>query len=129
MIRSMFAAALRHGEPVAAAAAQKLASNDVKEAAQSLNARLVRRPEAADGQGCLRRDGTGWVVEVKDDLDELSGQGRHVVAHELAHLLLLERGMPVPCTSEEYWTLEDACDRIAMRLQQADKIAGSSNGQ
>ena len=117
MLRRQFVGALRSREPAAVATARLLLGTGIKEAAQSLGARLVRRAADAPGLGCLRRDGAGWVVEVKDDPDDLSGHGRRVVAHELAHLLLINQGMPSPCSIEEYWMLEDACDRMAMRLQ------------
>ena len=89
---------------------------DIQALAQRLGAAIVSLPENAKGSGYLaggynRRD---WVISIKGDVSgDLSWDQRFAVAHELAHLLLFEARMTGPCGKEEYWLMEEVCDRIA----------------
>lgn len=122
VIPRTFVDALKCSEHLATAAAHRLqpigngVPAGIREVARSLNARLVRMPAMSTGSGSLRRDGVGWIVAVKDDLDDLSLRGRQIVAHEVAHLLMIQQGMFGPCSEQEYWMLEEACDRVAIKM-------------
>ena len=64
----------------------------------------------------LRRDNGKWVVRIDEDHTLSDPRGRFTVAHEFAHILFTMAGMSTPISSEEYWVLEEACDRVARHL-------------
>ena len=72
---------------------------------------------AAEGRhSSLRREKGKWVVRVDGDHALSAPNGRFAIAHELAHILFTMAGMRSPISSEEYWLLEEACDRVARCL-------------
>ena len=86
--------------------------------ASTLGARIVKvkRPKPCNRWGQLRQTDAGWQIEVAAENHSLTDEQRFTVAHELAHLLLLRRGVPLPSSESEYWILEEACDRLALLL-------------
>lgn len=64
----------------------------------------------------LRREKGKWIVRIDEDHSLSDPGGRFMVAHEFAHILFSMAGMSTPISSEEYWLLEEACDRVARHL-------------
>lgn len=85
---------------------------DLEQIATRLGARIRRKPTVGDRHGVLTRDGSKWIVGVEEDPVSLGPDSRFIVAHEFAHILLLESGLPGPSSEREYWILEEACDRV-----------------
>jgi len=100
--------------------------------AQELGAQVVKRRIQSSGapQGLLERAESGhWrvVVPVRDmSRAELRWRDRFTIAHELAHILLYERGVPAPANKREYWDLEDACNRVSGALLVPSRVVPSS---
>ena len=94
------------------------APRNLEALSSTLGARIVKvqRPKPCNRWGQLRRTDTGWQIEIAAENRSLTGEQRFTVAHELAHLLLLRRGVPQPSSESEYWILEEACDRLALLL-------------
>ena len=67
-------------------------------------------------RGALCHTNGKWVVRLADDSWLSKSTERFIVAHELAHLLMLRHGVSRPASDQEYWILEEVCDRLATRL-------------
>ncbi len=81
---------------------------------------IVTRPMSSRrGCGLLERNGDSWKIVVKADErvpGAISPRQRFSVAHEIAHMLFIESGLPPPSGKSEYWRLEDECNRVAGAL-------------
>ena len=89
---------------------------DLVQIATCLGARICRRPPVGDRHGVLTRDENQWIVGVDEDPESMGPNGRFIVAHELAHILLIESGLPGPSSEREYWLLEEVCDRVGYSI-------------
>ncbi len=80
---------------------------DVRALAQRLGATIVQLRDGTKTKGYLSGEDGDWTVMVKGDIiGDLNKDQRFTVAHELAHLLFLERRMVAgPCSKNEYWLL------------------------
>ena len=123
VIRRAWANAVRKLEPVVTAQAAQLAEDvgcrgDARAVAERLGACVESIDVATTRKGWLQRRGDQWVVRVYGDVaDGLDAEQQLIVAHELAHVLMIEAGVGVgPCSDAEYWLLEETCDRVAGRL-------------
>lgn len=103
------------------ASASRRPTVDLSAIAELLKARIVRRDSWADrAHGALGQSSDGtWIVSIPANgvsTGPLSPRERFTVAHELAHILLAQRGIGTPSERREYWQLESACNRIAGAL-------------
>ena len=98
------------------------ATVDLKRVADEVGATIIGRRyrDHAKPQGSLERARTGrWNIIVPAAwLDDpiSSRRARFTIAHELAHILLQERGVPIPTSRRSYWRLETVCNKIAGAL-------------
>ena len=91
--------------------------DNVRSVAELLNAAIEPMGMPARGRGYLTRDGNNWIVRLEGDISNgLNNDQEFIVAHELAHLLLIEAGAGFVCSDAEYWALEEVCDRVAHKL-------------
>lgn len=93
---------------------------DVRDLARRLGARIASLSPDSSAEGLLRRNRQDdcWQVEIKGDISgQLDSEQQFSVAHELAHIMFKNARIgPGPSSEEEYWMLEEACDRVARRL-------------
>jgi hypothetical protein len=91
---------------------------DLVALADALNADVVIHRTTDGRHGTTTRHGDRYLVRV-DALAGGSGLGsrqRFNIAHELAHVILLDMGVAPPAGKAEYWLLENCVNRIAGRL-------------
>ena len=67
-------------------------------------------------KGALHNVGGKWVIRINGDISMAGPTERFTMAHELAHLMLVQQEVSNPISEEEYWTLEEVCDRLARTL-------------
>ena len=89
---------------------------DLTELGVNLGVRIKTYPKSSKRQGGLSRDDGGWIIWIADSIPCSDEDQRFILAHELAHLLFLHKGVRAPIGEEEYWILESACDRVAVEL-------------
>ena len=89
---------------------------DVIGVSEEMGARVERARFDGSRRGSLARVDGEWVIRLRGDPTLLEPSDRFTIAHELAHLLLLEGGITRPVSTDEYWFLEAVCDRIAGSL-------------
>ena len=89
---------------------------NVMELSRSIGARLERFRFTTSRQGSLCRIDGKWIIRLRAEPSSLSPRERFVAAHELSHLMLLQRGVSRPVSEQEYWLLEAACNRVASAL-------------
>lgn len=100
----------------------RTATVDLIRIATELDATVVKRRSRSPNvpHGSLTRTNSGnWriVVPVSETFaGQLSRRDRFTVAHEIAHILLYERGVPRPANKRDYWNLETVCNRIGGAL-------------
>ena len=100
---------------------------DLAELSRSLGASVKVLPRTGVRSGGLSRDRDGWIIWTESELSRLDVEGRFTVAHELAHMLFMTRGLGIPIGEEEYWILESACDEVATELLVPSSQAPSDN--
>ena len=122
VVRRLWYDSVRRAEADACSASSQLAANyddppvSVKNLSEWIGARLERYRFKTDRQGSLCRVEGNWVVRLAAEPSVLSPRERFVAAHELSHLMLLQRGVSRPVSEQEYWILEHACNRVARIL-------------
>lgn len=100
---------------------------DLAELSHRLGASVKVLPRTGVRSGGLSRDRDEWIIWTESELSLLDVEGRFTVAHELAHLLFITRGLGIPIGEEEYWILESACDEVATELLVPSSQAPSDN--
>lgn len=92
---------------------------DLIRLSRDLNTTVILRESWTGSRehGALERTNSGYRVLVPAVRGgSLTGRQRFTIAHELAHVLFLERGLEPPVGPSEYWRLEESCNRIAGKL-------------
>ena len=57
--------------------------------------------------------------------EQFTAVERHLIAHELGHLVLHYNGVNNPSGKAEYWKLEQLCDEFARRLLIPERVIGA----
>ena len=93
---------------------------------QQLGVRGIRREKLKDAKSLLVNAPADPIIILNSDQDlrekPFTNWERFLIAHEVGHLILHQRGAKPPSGRSEYWKLENLCDSFACQLLIPDEI-------